>query len=241
MMKKQLRNLLLYSFAVLALSFCSCGKEKLPGLNTPVTHENISISLTDVFGDDDHTYIVAEAVLSEYESVYDGKIAEIIVSGDGTGGYSWHCIGWDEEKSTQNYLICINSSDKSERKIEVRDFRSVSNPMNKLADALWVFSVDTALAKPLVQTIEVHDEILSEIKVYERALILIPSEEITAEELSSYGIAVKDGSGQESVLKANSLMAERCYFSFGCLLFEDSSDLDKSKTLVIGEKEYSVP
>ncbi len=237
MMKKRLKGILVCTLAMIAVGLCSCEREDVPGLNTSVTHENIAVTLTDLFGDEEHTYITAEVELTENDSVYEGTIAEIIVSGDGTGGYSWHCIGWDKKSHTQTYLIAVTSSDKCVRTIEFLDYRSVTDPMNEIADASWLFSVDTSAAELLCDTVEVHDEMLSEIRVFESAMILIPSDGVSTEALSALEATVIDQSGNEAALSANSLSAERCRFSFGILLLEEEISSDISK-IVLGEKEY---
>lgn len=237
-MKKIVSTFIGSCFALLILGLCSCEKEELFGMDHPVTHENIAVSVTGMFGDEESTYLVADVVLSDVDSVSDGKIADIIVSGDGNGGYSWHCIGYNEEENTQIYLISVNSPEKLVRKIEFLDFRSAANPMNTIVDASWEFSVDTAMAEPLMKTLVIQDELLSEIKVYKNALILVPADGMKAEDLYVYEIFVRDGTGTEMELVANSIKTERCYFRYGCLLLGENVIADEVKTVVIGEKEY---
>ncbi len=216
---------------------CSCNNGEVSGLNTPIVHENISISLLDLFGDEENTYIVAEVKLSEHDSVYEGKIAETIITGDLTGSYSVNCIGYDDDKMTQIYLIHINSSVKSKVEIDFRNYRSLSDPMNLIVEASWMFSVDLSKQNFLINTVDVNDDMISHVKIFNEGIIIVPAQEYTVGELSKCKIEIKDQFDSPVSLLANSLSIDKCYFSFGCILLDPSSNNGNINKLTIDEKE----
>ena len=220
------------------ISLCSCENKVVSDLNTPIEHENISISLLSLFGDEENTYIVAEVKLSENDSVHEGKIDETIITGRLSGGYSTNCIGYDDSKKTQIYLVHINSSGKCKTKIDFMNYRSLSNPMNLIVKANWTFTVDLRKQNPLVNTVYVNDDVISQIKVFEDGIIIVPAQEHTIEDLSNYKIEIKDQFDNSASLLANSLSMDKCYLSFGCILLDNSSNHSDINKLIIDEKEY---
>lgn len=237
-MNKVIKALVCCVLTSAIIFLCSCDNRDVSDLNTPIVHENISISLLELFGDEENTYIVAEVKLSESDSVYEGKIAETIITGDITGSYSTNCIGYDDNKKTQIYLIHINSSVKCKVEIDFRNYRSSSNPMNLIVEANWTFSVDLSKQNSLIRTVNVNDDIISHIKIFEKGIIIIPAQEYAIEDLSNCKIEIKDEFDSSVSLLANSLSADKCYLSFGCILLNTSSNNGNINKLTIDEKEY---
>ena len=237
-MIKKIRALVCCVLISTVIFLCSCEQSVVSDFNTPIEHENISISLLNLFGDEENTYIVAEVKLSENDSVYEGKIAETIITGDITGSYSTNCIGYNESQKTQIYLIHINSSTKSKIEIDFRNYRSLTNPMNMIVEANWTFSVDLSKQNPLINTVNVNDDIISKIEIFENGIIIVPAQEYTIEDLSNCKIEIKDQFDGSVSLLANSLEMDKCYLSFGCILLDTSTSNGEINTLTIDEKEY---
>ena len=231
------------------LFLCTCKSSIDTGLNVKVTHENISMSIVkvthenismsiiDMFGDDDATYVIAKLELSEHDSVYDGKIPDysVLVTGNISGGYSSCCIGYDEENKTQTYLVKINSPDRCNVDIEFGDYCSTSDLTRKIVDGDWKFSVDLRKRTPLLNTIDVNEGVLSQINVFERAVILFPMN--GTEELSNCKIEFKGKNGKTIIPSADSLAVDGCYSSCGVVTFENAED-GEPKKIVIDGVEY---
>lgn len=237
-MMKGIKALVCCVLTAAIIFLCSCDNREVPDWNTPIVHENISISLLDLFGDEENTYIVVEVKLSESDSVYEGKIAETIITGDITGSYSTNCIGYDDNTKTQIYLIHIYSSMKCKVEVDFRNYRSLSNPMNLIIEANWTFSVDLRKQKSLLKTVVANDDIISHIKIFKKGIIIVPAQGYTIEDLSNCKIEIKDQFDRLVSPLANSLSTDKCYLSFGCILLDTSSNHSDINKLTIDEKEY---
>ena len=118
------------------------------------------------------------------------------------------------------------------------NYRSLSNPMNLIVKANWTFTVDLRKQNPLINTVYVNDDVISQIKVFEDGIIIVPAQEHTIEDLSNYKIEIKDQFDNSASLLANSLSMDKCYLSFGCILLDNSSNHSDINKLIIDEKEY---
>lgn len=229
MCKKILSGVLCVACLLLVCLLCaSCSSEKETiGLHKPVVVENISVEVVDFFGDTENTYFVVNLLLSEHDSVYDGQLSSVIVNTKTQGGYSFYCVGRDEIEHTQTYLIHINAPAKGKIELTFKNYRSTTNPMNRIVDGEWLFTIDSKEMKSPNETITIEDKALRHIKLFDNAIIILPSTSITFEELRSYKISAFDEMGEEISVTVNSMLENSCYFNFAFLMFENQNDLEK--------------
>ena len=240
-MKKFLKFAICFSLITAFLCcLCACSSDDVAtGLNNPVTHENITISITDIFGTDDNTYIVAKVKLSEHESVYDGRLNDIIVSGK-ADGYIYECIGYDEEAKEQTYMISIGSVKSRKIKLEIINYDSVPNPMQTLCRAKWLFSVNRKDRSRMIRSTYINDDVIEKIEVYDRALILIPKEGHSVKELSDADISLIDKNGNEIKPAANSIAIKECNSTYGKLLLNEHQNAKDIIKVKINDREYPI-
>lgn len=224
---------------IICFSLGSCGlKEKTPGLHETVVVENASVEVIDFFGDAENTYIVAELLLSEHDSVYDGQLSSLIVSAPKMqGGYAFYCVGRDEIEHTQTYLICIGARAKGEIGLTFINYRSVINPMNRIVEGEWRFSIDSGEMKSPNETIIIENATLKHIKLFDNAMIVLPSANISLEEFRAYRVAAFNATGEELFAAVNSMSEEHCHFEFAFLRFDKQEELKK---ITINDIDYFI-
>lgn len=207
----------------------SCESQRTrAGSHEPVAVENVSVEIVDFFGDAENTYVVAELLLSEHDSVYDGQLSSLIVdAAKMQGGYSFNCVGRDEIEHTQTYLICIGARAKGEIGLTFINYRSVIDPMNRIVEGEWLFSIDSKEMTSLNETITIEDKTLNHIKLFDNAIIILPSTNISLEEFRAYKVSAFDTRGEEIPTVVNSMLENNCYFNFAFLMFENQNDLEK--------------
>lgn len=229
MCNKILNGVLCFACLLLVGLLCvSCASEKeTAGLHKPIVVENVSVEVVDFFGDSENTYFVVKLLLSEHDSVYDGKLSDMIVSTEMQGGYSFYCVGHDEIGHTQTYLVHINAPAKGKIGLTFGDYRSIDNPMNRIVDGKWMFSIDSQDMKYLNKTLTIEDETLKSISLFDNAIIIHPSTSINLEEFKSYKVAAFDVMGKEIPAVVNSMSEDYCYFHFAFIMLEKQDDLKK--------------
>jgi hypothetical protein len=220
---------------------CSCqNNQKVAGINEPVNNENVIIEIKDLFIDFEQTYIVVEVKLSEHGDVYDGELAQVFIDITGEAGYSYSCIGYNESSKSQMYLVSINSNKppKGKIKLTVLDYRSASNPMRDIVNAEWSFSIDSNDANSLLDSLNVNDSMISEIKIFDEAIVIIPSTTDIIDELRTCEIKLYDENGELIEQTYNSFSNQKCNLSFGFIIPAANINQRKVSSIVIEQNEY---
>lgn len=213
---------------LVCLSLASCeSEEKTTGLHKPIVVDNVSVEIIDFFGDSGNTYFVVNLLLSEHDSVYDGQLSSVMINTEMQGGYSFYCVRRDEIEHTQTYLIHINAPAKGEIELTFNNYRSIINPMNRIVDGEWLFSIDSKEMNNLNETITIEDKTLKHIKLFDNAIIILPSTSINFEEFKSYKVLAYNAIGEEIPAVVNSMSENNCYFSFVFLRFEKQDEVEK--------------
>lgn len=213
-------------FACLTVCSCETGNKKA-GLHQAVVLDNISVEVSDFFGDSENTYIVLKLLLSEHDSVYDGQLSNVTLNTKMQGGYSYYCVARNESKHTQTYLIHVNAPSKGKLDLTIKNYRSVINPMNRIVEGEWQFSIDSKRIKPLKETIVIENEPIDQIQLFDNAIIIHPSESINFEEFRSYQVSAFNSFEEEVFPEVNSISENNCYFDFVFLKFEKQEELKK--------------
>lgn len=169
------------------------------------THENMTITVEQAFGDTHTAYIVASIILPEGMSV-DGKIRRITPKiTDVDGSYNYERISVDEDTRIQTYIITIKSSNKklTGRKIELEFGGYVSSTHEKLISATWNFTFKLDfddLSKTIVLNQKVDDFIIESVWITPVSMIIyirdLPPE---ARYVDDFDLIMKDGSSPEII------------------------------------------
>ena len=225
---------------VLALTACN---ENIAGINENITHENLSVKVTEVFGNNTTAYILLEASMGENESVSNGRLLDSVVDIDEKGSYSFNLIGRNENSHTQTYLIRVAAEEGLKGKdiyIALSNYVSEENPMNRLIDpkAKWEFSFKYNPKEAVTKSFD--DEIVSRIDIYDDVLIIIPKDNQSLSTIENSCPVFNNGTeGKNVEYEICSSDEQRCYMSKIVYIFEES-EMKKIKNVVIGENSYSL-
>ncbi len=235
-MKKTIGLLILA--LVMLLTACSSGGA---GINQAVTHENLSVQITKVFGDEKNAYILFEANVSEAESVTNGRLSTAIVNVKSAGGYSFSLIGRSEETHTQTYLLKVSGDKRLAGKkmgVSLSDYRSEENLMENLIEAgmEWAFEFTYQPEKVTASS----DSMLANISLYGGVLVITPKDADAWEEIKEAGgLDVVDVKGELLTPILCSADETRCYLSEIVYVF-DPAVAQNIDGIRVGELTYGL-
>ncbi len=237
-MKKAL--LLLTLAAMMLLMSCS---RVAAGINEAVTHENLSVRITDVFGDENNAYILLEAKMADTESVTNGRLNTALVDAKAAGGYSFSLIGRNEEAHTQTYLVTVSGEKRlTDKKIGVSlsDYRSEENPLEHLIEAgtEWMFAF-TYKPEAATASKSFDDRAVTEIRLYGNVLVITPKNADPSDSIKASGLTITDASGAALEPVLCSADEARCYLSEIVYVF-DPAVAQNIASVTVGETVYSL-
>jgi hypothetical protein len=99
---KNMKYVVLVSFIVMTVFLTSCSN--VAGIDESVSVGNMTVTVTDIYTENQYTYMIARLTFNTPGSYIDGVLTSCNVVGNGNGGYSFDLIGYNKEDT--KYLIC---------------------------------------------------------------------------------------------------------------------------------------
>ena len=100
---KNMKYVVLVSFIVMTVFLTSCSN--VAGIDESVSVGNMTVTVTDIYTENQYTYMIARLTFNTPGSYIDGVLTSCNVVGNGNGGYSFDLIGYNKEEQTQTYLV----------------------------------------------------------------------------------------------------------------------------------------
>ncbi len=236
---KNMKYVVLVSFIVMTVFLTSCSN--VAGIDESVSVGNMTVTVTDIYTENQYTYMIARLTFNTPGSYIDGVFTSCNVVGNGNGGYSFDLIGYNKEEQTQTYLVQYHPTPKSKKIVmELGSYRSQINPLELISDARFKFSIDLSESSVPIKTVEINDQVISRIQIF-RDLIIIESARIDNKyaDLKGYDIEVCSIDDTEIAVGINTLDLDKSAHK-AYLLLNDEVEDQTSIEILINEKTYLI-